>query len=156
METRHIWRGGRRKGVVMAAETRAKTFEPEAAVTREEYDGVKFHTLAKGITTHPLIRSGKPCIKGTGLKVTDIVALKNFQDMQPADIAKYYEIDLTQVNDALNYYADHTDYIDIELQLDDINHEQLVESHYGDFTREILSRRESVAGDPKATEIARH
>ena len=148
METCCISRSFRRKGVVMAEETSVKVVEREAAVSREEYDGVKFFTLAPGITTHPLIRSGKPCIKGTGLKVTDIVVLKTFQDMRPAEIAKYYEIDLAQVNDALNYYADHTDYIDTELQLDDINHEQLVESHYGDFTREILSRRESVARDP--------
>ena len=148
METRRISRSCREKGVVMAEETSVKTVEREAVVSREEYDGVKFHELAPGITTHPLIRSGKPCIKGTGLKVTDIVALKTYQDMQPVDIAKHYEIDLAQVNDALNYYADHTDYIDTELQLDDISHEQLVESHYGDFTREILSRRESVARDP--------
>ena len=143
-----IWRSCRRKGNVMVSGIGVKSRERMRAVTQEEYDGVKFYKLAPGITTHPLIRSGKPCIKGTGLKVTDIVALKNFQDMRPADIAKYFEIDLAQVNDALQFYAAHTDYIDTELQLDDLNHQQLVESHYGDFTREILSRRESVAGDP--------
>lgn len=131
----------------MAAETGVNTFERKEAVTREEFDGVRFYKLAPGITTHPLIRSGKPCIKGTGLKVTDVVALKNFQGMTAADIAEYFEIDLAQVNDALNYYTAHTDYIDTDILLDDVNHEQLVESHYGDFTREILSRRESVTGD---------
>ena len=129
----------------MAAETSVKTFEREAAVTPEEYDGVKFHTLTPGITTHPLIRSGKPCIKGTGLKVTDIVALKTFQDMQPAEIAKYYEIDLTQVNDALNFYASHSDYIDTDIQLDSLNHDQLAEAQYGSSGNPLLSRRESAS-----------
>lgn len=142
METRQRWRGGRRKGDVMAAGTGEKTVEREAEVTRVEYDGVEFHTLAQGVTTHPLIRSGKPCIKGTGLKVTDIVALKNYQNMQPADIAKYYEIDLTQVNDALNFYVSHTDYIDTDIQLDSLNHDQLAEAQYGSSGNPLLSRRE--------------
>ncbi|MDE2637752.1 MAG: DUF433 domain-containing protein [Chloroflexota bacterium] len=129
----------------MAAETGLKTFERKEAVIREEFDGVKFHKLAPGITTHPLIRSGKPCIKGAGLKVTDIVALKNFQDMKPADIAKYFEIDLAQVMDALNYYASHRDYIDTDIQLDSLNHDQLAEAQYGSSGNPLLSRRESAS-----------
>ena len=80
--------------------------------------------------------------------VTTIAGLQNFHNMDAQQIADHLWIELFMVQDALKYYAAHTDYIDTELQLDDINHEQLVESHYGDFTREILSRRESVAGDP--------
>ncbi|MCY3915529.1 MAG: DUF433 domain-containing protein [Chloroflexi bacterium] len=125
----------------MAEETIVKTVEREAAVSRDEYDGVKFHPLAPGITTHPLIRSGKPCIKGTGLKVTDIVALKTFHDMKPPDIANYYEINLAQVNDALNFYASHTDYIDTDILIDDANHEQLAEAQYGSSGNPLLSRR---------------
>ena len=129
----------------MAAETGVKSFERKEAVTQEEFDGVRFYKLAPGITTHPLIRSGKPCIKGTGLKVTDIVALKNFQGMKPAGIAKYFEIDLAQVIDALNYYAAHTDYIDTDIQLDSLNHEQLAEAQYGSSGNPLLSRRESAS-----------
>lgn len=129
----------------MAAETGVTTFERKEAVTREEFDGVQFYQLAPGITTHPLIRSGKPCIKGTGLKVTDIVALKNFQGMKPADIAKYFEIDLAQVNDAMNYYASHSDYIDTDIQLDSLNHDQLAEAQYGSSGNPLLSRRESAS-----------
>jgi len=112
---------------------------------REHIKGVKFHKLAKGITTHPLVRSGRPCIEGTGITVANIASLQNHHDMDAQQIADYLWLELDVVQDALNYYAAHTDYIDTELQLDDINHEQLVESHYGDFTREILFRRESVA-----------
>jgi len=129
----------------MAEKRVEKEIERQKPNIREEIDGVKFHTLAPGITTHPLIRSGKPCIEGTGLKVTDIVALKNFQDMTPADIAKYYEIDLAQVKDALNYYAAHKDYIDTDIQLDSINHDQLAEAQYGSSVNPLLSRRKSAS-----------
>ena len=128
----------------MAEKTQDQSVKRDRPVVREEYDGVKFHKLAPGITTHPFIRSGQPCIEGTGLKVTDIAALKKYQNMGPAEIAKYYEIELSQVNDALNFYSDHTDYIDTNMQLNSLNHDQMVESHYGDKTREILSRRKSV------------
>ena len=129
-------------------ESRDKTTERERPVSAEEYDGVKFHTLAPGVTTHPLIRSGRPCIEGTTIMVTTIAGLRKFHNMDARQIADHLWLELDVVRDALNYYADHTDYIDTEMQLDDINHEQLVESHYGDFSREILSRREPVAGDP--------
>ena len=128
----------------MAEETNVKTVQRETTVVREEYDGVKFHTLAPGITTHPLIRSGKPCIQGTGLKVTDIVGLQTFHNMKPSDIANHYEIDLAQVNDALNYYAAHTDYIDTDIQLDSLNDVQLSEAQYGTRPDSILSRRKPV------------
>ena len=129
----------------MAAETGVKIVERKETVTREEFDGVQFYQLAPGITTHPLIRSGKPCIEGTGLKVTDIVALQNFQGMKPADIARHFEIDLAQVNDALNYYASHRDYIDTDIQLDSLNHNQLAEAQYGSSGNPLLSRRESAS-----------
>ena len=125
-----------------------KTIERQGPNFRDEVDGVKFRTLAKGVTTHPLVRSGRPCIAGTGILVTTISGLQKFHQLDAEQIADHLWIELFMVQDALNYYAAHTDYIDTELQLDDISFEQLVESHYGDLTREILSRRESVSGDP--------
>jgi len=132
----------------MAEKRVEKEIERRKPKIREHIKGVKFHKLAPGITTHPLVRSGRPCIEGTTIMVTTIAGLQNFHNMDAQQIADHLWIELFMVQDALKYYAAHTDYIDTELQLDDINHEQLVESHYGDFTREILSRRESVAGDP--------
>ncbi len=128
----------------MAEKRVEKEVERQTPDIREDIDGVKCHTLAPGITTHPLIRSGKPCIKGTGLKVTDIVALQTFHNMKPPDIANHYEIDLAQVNDALNYYAAHTDYIDTDIQLDSLNDVQLSEAQYGTRPDSILSRRKPV------------
>ncbi len=136
------------EGDVMDPMSKDKTIECRRPNIRDEIDGVKFRKLAPGITTHPLVRSGRPCIEGTGILVTTIAGLQKFHQMDAEQIADHLWIELFMVQDALNYYAAHTDYIDTELQLDDLGFEQLVESHYGDHTREILSRRESVSGDP--------
>lgn len=122
-----------------------KTIEARDSVNGDEYEGIKFRALAPGIATHPLIRSGRPCIAGTGLKVTDVVVQQKYWGQSPAQIARHFDIDASQVEDALNYYAAHTDYIDTDIELNNLNHEQWVESHHGDKTREILSRRESVS-----------
>ena len=143
-------------GKVMVAQSAETTIERSKPNLREEYDGVKFRTLMPGITTHPLIRSGRPCIEGTGLMVTDIAAQQKYHGMNPGEIADHFAIELYMVEDALNYYAAHTDYIDTDMQLDILNDEQLVESHYGDFTREILSRRESIARDSETATVAEH
>ena len=46
--------------------------------------------------------------------------------------------------DVLSYYADNKQYFDVSIELSSINHGQMVESPYGDQSRELLSRRESV------------
>ncbi|MCE2473047.1 MAG: DUF433 domain-containing protein [Anaerolineae bacterium] len=111
---------------------------------REHIDGVKFHTLAPGITTHPLVRSGRPCIEGTTIEVKTIAGLRNFHDMDARQIADHLWLELFMVQDALNYYSDHKQYIDVCIELSSINGKQMMESPYGDKTRELLSRRESV------------
>ncbi|MDE2856004.1 MAG: DUF433 domain-containing protein [Chloroflexota bacterium] len=131
----------------MAEKRVEKEIERQKPNIQEHIDGVKFHELAPGITTHPLVRSGRPCIEGTGIMVTTIAGLQKYRNMDAREIADHLWLELFMVQDALNYYASHIDYIETELQLDDINHEQLAESHYGDFSREILSRRESIARD---------
>ncbi|MCY3915530.1 MAG: DUF433 domain-containing protein [Chloroflexi bacterium] len=111
---------------------------------RADIDGVKFHKLAKGITTHPLVRSGRPCIEGTTIMVTTIAGLRNFHDMDAQQIADHLWLELFMVEDALNYYADHKQYIDVCNQLASINGRQFAEAHYGTNPDSILYRRESL------------
>ena len=131
----------------MAADVREGPVERSKPDIREEYDGVKFRELMPGITTHPLIRSGRPCIEGTTIEVKTIAGLQRFHGMNAPGIAEHLCIEQRMVEDALRFYAAHTDYIDTESMIGEINFEQMVESHYGDRSREILSRRESVAGN---------
>ncbi len=119
--------------------------ERQGANIRDHIDGVKFRQLAPGITTHPLARSGRPCIEGTGLKVTDIVAMKKYRQLEPAEIAAHFEIELSMVENALNYYAAHRDYINTDIEIDELNDEQLAEAQYGTRPDSLLSRRKSVS-----------
>ena len=96
------------------AEKRAdKEIERQKPIKSEHIKGVKFHKLAPGITTHPLVRSGRPCIEGTGIMVTTIAGLKNYHSMDAQQIADHLWLELFMVQDALNYYADHKQYIDV-------------------------------------------
>ena len=124
-----------------------KTIESQDRVDGDELKGIKFRTLAPGIATHPLIRGGRPCIKGTGLKVTDIVVQQKYWGQSPTEIAKHFDINVSQVEDALNYYAAHTDYIDTDIELDNLNDIQLAEAQYGTRPDSLLSRRKPVAGN---------
>jgi len=96
------------------------------------------------ITTHPFLRSGRPCIEGTTIMVTTIAGLQKFHGMDAQQIADHLWLEVCMVRNALNYYAAHKQYIDVCNELSSINHDQMVESPHGDWTRELLSRRESV------------
>ncbi len=138
----------------MAEKRVDKEIERQKPDIRQHIKGVKFHKLAPGITTHPLIRGGRPCIEGTGIMVMTIAGLQKFHHMDAQQIADHLWLELFMVQDALNYYADHKQYIDVCHKLSSINHDQMVESPYGDKTRELLSRRESFTKDRRAVEKA--
>lgn len=64
------------------------------------------------------IRGGRPCVSGTGLRVTDLVMAHLFHKRTADEIASDYEISLAQVYAALAYYYEH------KLELDeDIRHQ---------------------------------
>ncbi len=128
----------------MNSASRDAPVERQGPNIRNHIDGVKFRQLAPGITTHPLVRSGRPCIEGTTIEVKTIAGLQKFHDMDAEQIADHLWIQLFMAQNALNYYADHKQYVDVSMELAGLNHEQMAESHYGDFSRELLSRRESV------------
>lgn len=128
----------------MAEKRGEKEIERRKPDIREEIDGVKFHALAKGITTHPLVRSGRPCIEGTTIMVTDIVAAQKYHEMRPEEIADHYGLKPSMVADALAYYAAHSDYIDTDLEIDNLNDIQLADAQHGTRPDSILSRRKPV------------
>ncbi len=90
----------------MTAETNEGS-ERQQPNIRESYDGITFRTLMPGITTHPLIRSGRPCIEGTTIEVKTIAGLKKFHNLDAQGIADHLWIELSMVKAALNYYASH-------------------------------------------------
>ena len=76
--------------------------------------------------------------------VTDIVAAQKYHEMRPEEIADHYALEVRLVADALAYYAAHTDYIDTDLEIDNLNDIQLAEAQYGTRPDSILSRRKPV------------
>lgn len=68
------------------------------------------------ISIDPTIRAGRPCIAGTGLRVTDIVMAHLFHHRTPDDIVVDYEIALAQVYAALAYYYEHKAMLDADIR----------------------------------------
>lgn len=56
------------------------------------------------IYRNPKVRGGRPCIIGTGLRVTDIVSAMRWNGRSPEQMADDYQITLGQVHAALAYY----------------------------------------------------
>jgi uncharacterized protein (DUF433 family) len=69
-----------------------------------------------GIVSNPNLRSGRPIIDGTTIRVMDVVALYKFKGRTPEQIAADYALTLTQVHAALAYYYAHQGDIDAELE----------------------------------------
>lgn len=128
----------------MAEKRVEKEIERQQPKILADIKGVKFHTLAAGITTHPLVRSGRPCIEGTTIMVMTIAGLQEFHNMDAQQIADHLWLELFMVKNALNYYADHKQYIDVCNKLSDINGRQFAEAKYGTKHDSILSRRKPV------------
>ena len=59
------------------------------------------------IATNPDVRSGRPCLVGTGLEVAVIAIAQTVHQRTPEKIAEDYVISLAQVHAALAYYYEH-------------------------------------------------
>lgn len=68
------------------------------------------------ITKNTAVRNGKPCIVGTGLRVTDIVTAHLLHKRSPDEIAADYEISLAEVYAALAYYYQHKAELDEDIR----------------------------------------
>ena len=67
------------------------------------------------IVSDPDIRSGRPVVNGTTLRVSDIVSWYNFGGLTAEDIAQHFQLELGQVHAALAYYFLNKQSIDEEI-----------------------------------------
>ena len=72
------------------------------------------------ITKNPAVRGGKPCVAGTGLRVTDLVIAHLFHKPSPEEISVDYGLSLPPAYASLAYYYQHRDELD-----EDIRHQIL-------------------------------
>lgn len=92
-----------------------------------------------GITRKPGLRSGRPCIKGTGIRVTDIVTAVQL-DYSREEIAEDFELSLEQIDAALAYYERNKAAIDEDIRRQDENFERLSKAGYGRSKTPVLPR----------------
>ena len=86
------------------------------------------------ITTDAAVRSGRPCLAGTSLRVTDI-AMANLYHQRTADeIAADYDLSLAQVHAALSYYYQHKAELDADIRSQVMAARQLKEQRGGSQT----------------------
>ena len=78
------------------------------------------------IISDPEIRSGKPIIVGTSLRVSDVVAWHVFGGQTVEEIALGFNLNLAQAYAALSYYHLHKDEIDEEIRANSNEAEQLI------------------------------
>ncbi len=68
------------------------------------------------IAANPQVRGGRPCIAGTGLRVTDVVIAHLFHQRSADDIAGDYAVPLAGVYAALAYYYEHKRELDEDIR----------------------------------------
>jgi uncharacterized protein (DUF433 family) len=83
------------------------------------------------ITSDPAVRSGRPCIAGTGIRVMDVAAARIFHDQSPDEIAAAYGLSLAQVYAALAYYYEHKPALDEDLRAEIARARALKEQRVG-------------------------
>ena len=113
--------------------------------------------IAPGIIVRPGMRSGRPCIEGTSLRVTDIATLKKYWDMSADEIVNYYQLERSQVDAALAYYAAHRQAIDADMEEQNEIDERLANTEDARRNRAaVLSRRESLARNHRPVALEGH
>ncbi len=81
------------------------------------------------IVSNPNVRGGRPVIRGTGLKVSDVwLAHTGADQLTPEEIATNYRLQLGQVYAAFAYYHLHQDEIDAEIEQDEEAAQQLLKA----------------------------
>ncbi len=68
------------------------------------------------IVSNPKVRGGRPCISGTGFRVSDVVIAERFHHMTADGIAAGYDVPLAGVHAAFAYYYEHRQEIDEDIR----------------------------------------
>ena len=83
------------------------------------------------ITSDQTVRSGRPCIAGTSLRVTDVIMANLYHGRSPDQIAADYELSLAKVHAALAYYYQHKEELDEDIRNQVAAAQQAKEKHIG-------------------------
>ena len=84
------------------------------------------HHIIDEIISDPNVRGGRPVIKGTGFRVSDVVVNRYDNGHSPEASAELFGLNLAQVYAALTYYHLNKDEIDVQIRDDEEEAGQLV------------------------------
>ncbi len=90
------------------------------------------------ITSNPKVRNGRPCIAGTGLRVTDIMMASIYHMQTPDELAVGFGISLAQVHAALAYYYEHQAELDEDIRAQIAEARAIREQHIANGNRPLL------------------
>lgn len=91
------------------------------------------------IASDPAVRNGRPCVAGTGLRVTDLIMAHLFHQRTPDELAADYELSLAQVYAALAYYYAHKPELDVDIRAQ-IDKARSLKEQAGGRSTALLSR----------------
>jgi uncharacterized protein (DUF433 family) len=92
------------------------------------------------IVSNPDVRSGRPCIAGTGVRVTDVVMASIFHNQNPGEVAAWYDVPLAAVHAALSYYYEHKSEIDEDIRQQIRVAREMKEKNVGNTRASLLPR----------------
>jgi uncharacterized protein (DUF433 family) len=90
------------------------------------------------ISSNPDVRDGRPCIAGTGLRVTDLVMASIYHFQSPDEMALAYGISLAQVHAAFAYYYEHQTELDYDIRQQVARAKSLKDEHIAHGGHPIL------------------
>lgn len=70
------------------------------------------------IVSDPQVRGGQPIIKGTSIRVLDVIATHLYRGLSPEELAVNFRLDLGQVYAVLAYYYQHKSQLDAQFRRD--------------------------------------
>jgi len=68
------------------------------------------------ISTNPAVRAGRPCIVGTGLRVTDLMFAHLAHQRTADELASDYALPISHVYAAFAYYYEHKADLDADMR----------------------------------------
>ena len=96
-------------------------------------------SITPGITQKPQVRGGRPCIEGTGIRVTDIVTAVQLAYSRE-EIAEDFDLCLEQVDAALIYYERNKSILDADIKRQDETFDRHFKIGYGRPQAPVLPR----------------
>lgn len=68
------------------------------------------------IVSNPKVRGGRPCIAGTGVRVSDVALVMLFHHQDVDGLAAWFGLDLAHIHAALAFYYQHKIDIDADIR----------------------------------------